>query len=94
VKVDHDAHDDWFDWMKNIHIPDVMNTKLFTENRMCRLLTVDESDGITYAIQYGCKDMATLEKYQREFAAELQRDHTERYKGKFVAFRTLMEVVA
>lgn len=79
--------------MKNIHIPDVMKTGLFSENRICRILTVDESDGVTYAIQYGCKDMATFEKYQKEFAAALQKDHTDRYKEKFVAFRTLMETV-
>jgi hypothetical protein len=93
VKIDHDVHEDWLDWMKNIHIPDVMKTNVFSENRICRLLTVDESDGITYAIQYGCKDMAAFDKYQKEYAGELQRDHTKRYQGKFAAFRTLMEVV-
>lgn len=93
VKIDHSVHDDWLEWMKNVHIPDVMKTNLFSENRICRLLTVDESDGITYAVQYGCKDMATFDQYQKQFAPKLQRDHTERYGEKFAAFRTLMEIV-
>ncbi len=93
VKIDLEVHDDWIHWMKTTHVPDVINTGLFSECKICRLLSVDESDGITYAFQYFCKDMASLEKYQQAHATKLQKDHTERYKDKFVAFRTLMEVL-
>lgn len=93
VKVDLDIHDEWLNWMKTAHIPDVMNTGLFIEHKICRLLYIDESDGITYAFQYFCKDLDTLKHYQAEFGPALQADHTNRYKDKFVAFRTLMEVV-
>ncbi|RMG83839.1 MAG: DUF4286 family protein [Bacteroidetes bacterium] len=93
VKIDRDVHDEWLTWMKEVHIPEVMDTNLFVDHQICRLLSVDESDGITYAIQYRCKNLAGIEKYQREFAARLQKAHTDRYKDKFVAFRTLMEVV-
>ncbi len=37
--------------------------------------------------------MHTLEQYYQHEAAALQAHHAERYKDKFVAFRTLMEVV-
>ncbi len=53
----------------------------------------EEADGITYAMQYLSKDMATYEKYQAEFAPELQQKYKDRYDGKFAAFRTLLEVV-
>lgn len=92
VKIDHDAHNDWLWWMRSTHIPDVINTKCFTEYRLSKVLPGEE-DGITYSIQYSCPDMETLEKYQQEFAPRLQQEHTERYQGKFVAFRTLLEVV-
>lgn len=93
VKIDLDIHEDWLQWMKDVHVPDVIATGLFSECKICRLLTVDESDGITYAFQYFCENMAAFEKYQEVHATNLQKDHTERYKDKFVAFRTLMEVV-
>ncbi|PCJ89595.1 MAG: hypothetical protein COA57_01630 [Flavobacteriales bacterium] len=92
VKIDNNAHADWLEWMKTTHIPDVMATGLFTENKICKVL-VDEEDGTTYSIQYTCDNLQTLEKYQRKFAPKLQQQHTERYKGNFVAFRTLLEVV-
>jgi hypothetical protein len=94
VNVEESIHDDWLNWMKTVHIPDVMNTGLFLENKICKVLSrQDDESGHTYAIQYTCKTMNDLEVYQEKYAAELQKDHTARYEGKFAAFRTLLEVV-
>jgi hypothetical protein len=65
---------------------------MFTENRILKVL-VDETDGITYSVQYYCKSMDDYEKYLVQFAPELQKKHTNRYKDKFVAFRTLLEIL-
>jgi hypothetical protein len=94
IKVDHHVVTEWVRWMKVVHIPDVMKTGIFSEHKFCRLLTVDETEGITYAVQYFCKDVPAYEKYQNEFAAKLQAEHQKRYEGKFVAFRTLMQVIS
>ena len=29
IKVDHDIHDEWMEWMKQTHIPQVLETGLF-----------------------------------------------------------------
>jgi hypothetical protein len=93
VKIDHDVHDEWLKWMKEVHIPEVMASGIFDSNRIARILLQDESDGISYSFQYSCKDMATMQKYTAIHAPALQKAHAERYKDKFVAIRTLMEVV-
>ena len=62
--IDQTIQEDWLHWMKTKHIPDVMNTGCFVKNKICRLMVDDE---ITYAIQYTCKDLATLEKYHQDF---------------------------
>lgn len=92
VNIDDDVHDEWLVWMKEVHMPDVMNTGFFLESRISRLLIKEES-GTTYAIQYTAKNMADLEEYQRDHAPRVQKDVLDRYGDKFVAFRTLMEVV-
>ncbi len=92
VKVDHDVAEDWLDWMRNTHIPDVLATGLFTDHRICRVVQ-DDPDGMTYAIQYFCESMKNLQQYAAQHAKRLQDDHTERYKDKYVAFRTVMEVL-
>ena len=75
-----------------IHIPDVLKTGLFDDHKICRILN-DEPHGKTYAIQYFCKDMDTFQRYQKDFAPALQADHSQRFQNKYVAFRTLMEVL-
>ena len=79
--------------MKEVHIPDVMATGMFTNYKMMHILGMDEGEGITYAIHYECKSRQNLEQYQNQYAPRLQKEHIDKYKDKFVAFRTLMEVV-
>jgi hypothetical protein len=93
IKVDPSVNDEWISWMKQKHIPDVIGTGLFFQHKMCKLLDQDETDGITYTIQYGMKNMVDYLNYQENFSPKLQKEHGEKYKGKFVAFRTIMEEV-
>ncbi len=93
VKIDLSIHDEWLTWMKGKHIPDVLATGFFHDSRMMRLLEQDESDGITYAIQYRAASMEDLVSYQQQAAPALQAEHSERYGDKFVAFRTILREV-
>jgi hypothetical protein len=93
VKIDHAVHDDWLAWMRTKHIPDVLETGLFSHCRLAKILEQNEQDGATYSVQYTCSSMNDYFTYQREHAAALQVEHTERYKNKFVAFRTLLRTV-
>ena len=93
VKIDRESHEDWLNWMKSTHIPDVLNTGLFESHKMSRILGVDEREGITYAIQYVCRNMEDFEQYHNEFASKLQNDHATKFKDKYVAFRTIMNIV-
>ncbi|PJB16167.1 MAG: DUF4286 domain-containing protein [Flavobacteriales bacterium CG_4_9_14_3_um_filter_32_8] len=94
VNVEEEIHADWIVWMKEVHIPAVMNTGVFIENKICKVLsTTEDETGHTYAVQYTCLSMEDLENYQQNHAPRLQKEHLDRYQGKFVAFRTLLEVI-
>lgn len=92
VKIDNDVHDEWIQWMRENHIPDVMNTGCFVKYEMSKVL-VDDADGITYSIQYRSESMDELTTYFDSYAKKLQEEHTTKYKDKFVAFRTLLELI-
>lgn len=92
VKIDNSVHDEWLEWMKSKHIPDVLATNMFAEAKILRVLT-GETDGSTYAIQYSCDDPKNIDEYQNNFAAALQKEHSEKYRDKFVAFRSIMKEV-
>lgn len=93
VKIDPEVREDWLQWMQHIHIPEVMATGAFLSCRMCRLEAEEETDS-TYVIQYMCPDPKSLDEYLRVHAPDLQKAHTERYQGRFAAFRTMMTQVA
>ena len=92
ISIDPDVHDEWLQWMKETHIPDVMATGLFIENKIARILA-EEEGGKAYSIQYLLRNMDDYETYQQEHAPRLQAEHIERYDGKFGAFRTLLHVI-
>lgn len=94
VNIEADIQPDWLNWMKTVHIPDVMATGYFLDNKMAKVITTQVGEtGHTYSIQYTCNSMADLEEYQEKCSNPLQEAHGKRYQGKFVAFRTLLEVV-
>lgn len=92
VNVEDEIQNEWIQWMKGKHIPDVLRTGMFSGHKFLKLLNEDTvNPGTTYAIQYYCESLDHLERYLQDFAPPLQQEHTERYKGKFVAFRTFLE---
>lgn len=93
VKIDKEVESEWLEWMQTKHIPDVLNTGQFTQSRICRLLEQPEDEDATYIIQYQCEGQEKYNYYTEMFAPALRDEFNQRYKGKFVAFRTLMEVV-
>ncbi len=92
VNVEESVHEEWLRWMKEIHIPEVMGTGCFVENRVCKLVAVAD-EGKTYSVQYTYKTEQDLEHYQKNFAPALQASHNQKFRDKFVAFRTLLEIV-
>jgi len=92
VNVDLDIHEDWLTWMRSVHIPEVLKTGLFIENKLFKVLSVEENEGHTYSIQYFLNSLEDYENYKQNYAASLQAVYSERYKGKFAAFRTILEL--
>ena len=78
--------------MKNTHVPDVLKTGYFIDNKICRVLNVDD-EGATYSVQYTFNSIEEIEAYQKDHAPRLQAEHSKRYEGKYAAFRTLLEIV-
>ena len=93
TKINWRIHEDWVKWMKEKHIPDVMNSGCFTETRFLRLLETDETEGPTYAAQFHADSIAEYNRYLEAFAPLLRKDVLTNWGDNFISFRSLMEVV-
>lgn len=94
VNIDPEVEEEWKQWMKNVHIPEVLKTGRFTGSKFLRLLNeVPDATGITYAIQYFAENIGQIESYLDTEAPAMRKHHDDAYGGKFVAFRTVLEEV-
>ena len=89
ISIDSAIQEEWLEWMKTTHIPDVMNTQLFLGSHLFQVMVAEEQ-GITYSVQYQVKDIETLRLYQEVYAQKLQKEHLAKFGEKFVAFRTIL----
>lgn len=93
ISIDNTVADEWLQWMKDVHIPEVMQTGFFTGNQICRVMEDEDTGGTTYAVQYTCRSIEDLMEYQRDHSPALQQKVNNRYHGRYASFRTMLEVV-
>ena len=94
INIDDSVHDDWLNWMRDRHIPDMLATGKFTHAKMTKILVEEEMGGTSYSVQYTTKDRDTLDAYYKEDAERMRGDGLKLFADKFVAFRTALEVVS
>ena len=93
VNVDFDIEVEWFNWMREIHIPKIMATGKFVDHKVYRLIGESEASGISYAVQFFAKSLQEINSYFEIHAPELTKEQMEKFKHKHVAFGTLLESI-
>ena len=93
IKVDHSIAEEWMSWLKNEHIPDLIATGCFTHATILHLLEADDTEGITYAVQYHAESKALYNRYIENFSEMMRKKATDKWGDKFIAFRSVMQVV-
>lgn len=92
-KIDEAIETEWLQWMRNTHIPKVVRAGNFLGHRICKLLGLQEDDGMTYAIQYLVPDMGTFKDFQKEEAEKYQKMHRDQFTNRYVSFSTVLEII-
>lgn len=93
TKVDHFACDEWLQWQKEIHIPEIMASGIFHEHRFFQLLEHDDEEGKTFVTQFLTNSKSDYDKYIAEFAPALRKQSQQKWGDKVVSFRSLLKNV-
>jgi len=93
VGVDKDAEEEWLQYMREKHIRDVLDTGLFVEYKMYRVLHDQEDGTISYSVQYFARSIEDIQKYLEVFAPALVEEHRRKFQNRHVAFMTLLDEV-
>ena len=93
ISIDETVEEEFVQWMRKSHIPDVMNTGQFISCRFSKLTSHKEENTMNFSAQYTCHSTKELNEYKNKYAAELQKKSLEKFADKMHAFRTELEVI-
>lgn len=93
TKVNNNIVDQWTDWQKQIHIPEIMMTGFFYDYRFYELLEQDDEEGKTFVIQYFALELQDCKEYIRNHAPLLKEKAFDKWKNQSIAFSTLLKSV-
>ncbi len=91
VGIDKGVEREWLQWMKTEHMLDVLNTGMFKQAKIYKILHESEEETVSYSVQYFAETINHVQRYLEEFAPALRAEVDKRFHGKHVTFRTLLE---
>ena len=90
--IEPEIQQEWLVWMNLHYTPFVLETDLFTEVRIFKLLNETENQGHTYSVQF--LSLEKVNTYLENHAPEIVDQHNKAFKYKHVSFMTILESVA
>ena len=93
TKVRSDIASEWLQWLKEVHVKEILDTNCFTDFKIARLLEIDEEEGPTYALQLYADSKATYNQYIQKFASKMRQQAFDKWGDKFISIRSVMRIV-
>lgn len=93
INIDDSVHDEWLEWMKTEHIPQVLGTGKFEKATLTQVLVEEDMGGQTYSVQYRSYSREALDAYYKEDAERLRQEGLKKFADKMLAFRTELKIV-
>lgn len=94
ISVDNDVHEDWYLWMRDVHVGDVLDTGCFYDAIVARDVDADTETRTAYRILYRAYSESAFRRYEAEHAPALKADHANRYAGRVEARRDILPIAA
>lgn len=91
--LDKEIEQEWLLWMQETHIPEVMGTHMFVGYKLFKVLTQDNEQSVSYAVQYSAQSLDQLERYLEKFAPSLREEVKKKFGDRLASFRTVLEEV-
>ncbi|MCK5104626.1 MAG: DUF4286 family protein [Cyclobacteriaceae bacterium] len=91
--IEPEIQNDWLAWIKNEYFPFALDTGLFLDVKMYRLLNETENQGLTYSVQFFSDSLEKVNTYLENYAPEIVERHNEAFKYKHVSFMTILESI-
>jgi hypothetical protein len=91
--IDPEIEIEWLHWMRHTHIPAIMQTGLFVEFKIFKVLGGEEQGSVSYSVQFFATTIDQVVEYLHVAGPPLIEELRQRYANKHVAFRTLLQEI-
>ena len=91
--VSDEVHETWLDWVRNQHIPFMIDSTYFSHPQVARVITSDKQDGTSFSVQFHVKDLQTLKLWKKEYSSLFQENCTNQFGTEVNFITTLLELV-
>lgn len=94
ILISKKRNDEFVQWMKTVHIKEVLETGIFKKAVFCQLLSpIEDDESNTYATQYYCDSMEKLKEYYEKYAPKLRADGQNKFGEEMIGFRTELQIL-
>ena len=90
VIVEEASATEWLNWMKDIHIPQLMETESFVSYRLLKIVD-SPNEGVSYCVQFVAENQEKHQNYLDLHEQHFIGDMYAKYPNKLVTFSTLMD---
>jgi hypothetical protein len=94
LSIHSNIEEEFLTWLKKTHIPEVLETKLFLDGKIYKIIeNIETKSHNSFAVQYRLKTWEDFEKYQQHHAKALQQKTRNLFGEQVLAYRTFLESV-
>ncbi|SRR5690606_17199314 len=92
VTIEKNIQEEWLNWMRKVHIPNVLKTGYFTGAQIfSMILPAKSGTEISFSVHYEAESYEKFMSYTVKESKRLQKEHTDKFNGKIKAERFVME---
>jgi L-rhamnose isomerase len=91
--VSDDVHESWLEWVREQHIPFMLDSTYFSHPQVARVITSAKQDGTSFSVQFHIQDMHTLKLWNKEYNSLFQENCSKQFGTEVIFFTTVLELV-
>lgn len=91
--VSDKMHGVWLKWVREQHIPSLLQSGFFTAPQVAKVMSAEEQDGTSYSVQFKVEDIVALENWHLQYAKAFEQDVQQRFGAEVIFFATVLELI-
>ena len=93
INVNDNIVDKFINWIKQEYIPKIIDTKLFIDVNLFKVLIEEEMGGITFSLQHSMKRMDDYNEFNEKYFSKFDKMFHDKFTNNYVSFSSFLQKV-